>query len=52
MEVYRPLVKDICLFKEIVKNLINPLEVAREAISNSVDAEAKNINIEIYITKY
>lgn len=48
MEVYRPLVKDICLFKEIVKNLINPLEVAREAISNSVDAEAKNINIEIY----
>lgn len=48
MEVYRPLVNDISLFKEIVKNLINPLEVAREAISNSVDAEAKNINIEIY----
>lgn len=48
MEVYRPLVKDISLFQEIVKNLINPLEVTREAISNSVDAEAKNINIEIY----
>ncbi|MBD7913940.1 ATP-binding protein [Clostridium sp. Sa3CUN1] len=48
MEVYRPLVKDISLFQEIVKNLIDPLEVTREAISNSVDAEAKNINIEIY----
>jgi hypothetical protein len=48
MEIYRPLVKDISLFQEIVKNLINPLEVTREAISNSVDAEAKNINIEIY----
>lgn len=48
MEVYRPLVKDISLFKEIVKNLINPLEITREAISNSVDAEAKNINIEVY----
>lgn len=48
MEVYKPLVKDISLFQEIVKNLINPLEVTREAISNSVDAEAKNINIEIY----
>lgn len=48
MEVYRPLVKDISLFKEIVKNLINPLEVTREAISNSIDAEAKNINIEVY----
>lgn len=48
MEIYKPLVKDISLFQEIVKNLINPLEVTREAISNSVDAEAKNINIEIY----
>lgn len=48
MEVYRPLVKDISLFQEIVKNLINPLEVTREAISNSVDAEAKSVNIEIY----
>lgn len=48
MDVHRPLVKDISLFKEIVKNLINPLEIVREAISNSVDAEAKNINIEIY----
>lgn len=48
METYKPLVKDISLFKEIVKNLINPLEVTREAISNSIDAEAKNINIEVY----
>lgn len=48
MEVYRPLVKDISLFKEIVKNLVNPLEVVREAISNSIDAEAKNISIDVY----
>lgn len=48
MEVYRPLVKDISLFKEIVNNLINPLEVTREAISNSIDAEAKTINIDVY----
>lgn len=48
METFKPLVKDISLFKEIAKNLINPLEVPREAISNSIDAEAKNINIEVY----
>lgn len=48
VEVYKPLVKDISLFKEIVKNLINPLEVVREAISNSIDAEAKNISIDVY----
>lgn len=48
METFRPLVKDISLFKEIAKNLVNPLEVSREAISNSIDAEAKNINIELY----
>lgn len=48
MEVYRPLVKDISLFKEIVKNLINPLEVVREAISNSIDAESKSISIDVY----
>ncbi|MBD7910040.1 ATP-binding protein [Clostridium cibarium] len=47
METFRPAVKDISLFKEIAKNLINPLEVPREAISNSIDAEAKNINIEV-----
>lgn len=48
MEVLKPLVKDISLFKEIVKNLVNPLEVTREAVSNSIDAEAKNINIDIF----
>ena len=48
MEKYMPLVKDISLYKEIAKNLVNLLEVPREAISNSIDAEAKNINIELY----
>ncbi|WP_253905315.1 ATP-binding protein [Clostridium tertium] len=48
MEILIPLVKDISLFKELVKNLVNPLEVTREAISNSIDAEAKNINIDIF----
>lgn len=48
LEMCIPLVKDISLYKEIAKNIVNPLEVPREAISNSIDAEAKNINIELY----
>lgn len=36
---------DISLFKEIAQNIVNPLEVIREAISNSHDAEAKTISI-------
>lgn len=48
MEKYKPQVKDISLFKEIAQNIINPLEILREAISNSHDAEAKNISIIIY----
>ncbi|WP_026881456.1 ATP-binding protein [Clostridium akagii] len=48
MEICTPLVRDISLYKEIAKNLVNPLEVPREAISNSMDSEARNINIEIY----
>ncbi|GKU27552.1 hypothetical protein CFOLD11_43790 [Clostridium folliculivorans] len=48
MEKCIPLVKDASLYKEIAKNIVNPLEVPREAISNSIDAEAKNINIELY----
>ncbi|MBK1811649.1 ATP-binding protein [Clostridium sp. YIM B02505] len=48
MEMCIPLVKDVSLYKEIAKNIVNPLEVPREAISNSIDAEAKNINIELY----
>ncbi|MBD7913078.1 ATP-binding protein [Clostridium cibarium] len=48
MEILKPSVKDISLYKEIAKNLVNPLEVPREAISNCIDAEAKNINIDLY----
>lgn len=48
MEVCIPAVKDSSVYKEIAKNIVNPLEVPREAISNSIDAEAKNINIELY----
>ncbi len=48
MEFFTPTVKDVSLYREIVKNMINPLEVIREAISNSIDAEAKNIVIRVY----
>lgn len=48
MNVYKPQVKDVSLFREIAKNIINPLEILREAISNSHDAEAKIISIIIY----
>ena len=48
MEIYKPKVKDISLYREIAKNLVNPLEVPREAISNSIDAESKVINIDVY----
>lgn len=47
MEEYIPVVKETSLYREIAKNLVNPLELPREAISNSIDAECKNINIEI-----
>lgn len=45
MEKFKPQVKDIPLFKEIAQNIVNPLEILREALSNSHDAEAKNISI-------
>ncbi|MFT9496647.1 ATP-binding protein [Anaerosolibacter sp.] len=45
MQAYKPQVKDISLFREIAQNIVNPLEILREAISNSHDAEAKNISI-------
>ena len=51
MEKYKPQVKDISLFKEIAQNIINPLEILREAISNSHDAEAKMISILVYRNK-
>lgn len=48
MEKYKPVVKDIAIFKEIAQNIVNPLEILREAISNSHDAEAKTISIILY----
>lgn len=51
MEKIIPEVKDISLYREIVKNMVNPLEIIREGISNSIDAEAKNIIIKLYRNK-
>lgn len=48
MNIYTPTVKSIALFKEIAKNVVNPLEILREAISNSHDAESKQISILVY----
>lgn len=48
MEIFKPEVKSISIFKEIAKNIVNPLEILREALSNSYDAEARNISIIIY----
>ncbi|MFT8315514.1 MAG: ATP-binding protein [Clostridium sp.] len=48
LERYTPQVKAISLYKEIAQNIVNPLELLREAISNSHDAEAKVISIIIY----
>ncbi|MBN1041465.1 hypothetical protein DVW07_05230 [Clostridium botulinum] len=47
MQEYIPMVKETSLYREIAKNLLNSLELPREAISNSIDAECKNINIEV-----
>lgn len=51
MDVYKPQVKDISLFKEIAQNIVNPLEIIREGISNSHDAEARTMSIIIYRSK-
>lgn len=48
MEIYVPSVKDISLYKEIARNIVNPLELPREAISNAIDAEAKIIMIDVF----
>ncbi|MCO5251074.1 MAG: ATP-binding protein [Candidatus Kapabacteria bacterium] len=41
-------VNQISLYREIAKNLVNPLEVIREAISNSHDAKSSEIMIKIF----
>ncbi len=51
MKTFKPQVKDVSIFKEIAQNIINPLEIIREAISNSHDAQAKVISIIIYRNK-
>lgn len=51
LEKFKPEVKDISMFKEIAQNIVNPMELLREAISNSHDAEAKVISIIVYRNK-
>ncbi|ABR47777.1 hypothetical protein Amet_1598 [Alkaliphilus metalliredigens QYMF] len=51
MRICKPEVKEISLFREVAKNIVNPLEVIREGISNSHDADAKHISIVIYRNK-
>lgn len=41
-------VNQISLYREIAKNLVNPLEVIQEAISNAHDAQSKEIMIKIF----
>lgn len=38
-------------FAEIANDFSNPLELVREAISNSFDAEAKNISVSFFVDK-
>jgi nitrate/nitrite-specific signal transduction histidine kinase len=47
MNEFEPKVNNVSLFREIAKNIVNPLEVLREAISNSHDAESKEISITV-----
>ncbi len=44
-ETYIPEVDSVSLYLEIARNLVAPLEIVREAISNSHDAGAANISI-------
>jgi len=48
---FTPEVNPASEFLEISNDFSNPKEIIREAISNSFDAEAKNIKIEMYIDK-
>lgn len=47
MQEYEPKVNQVSLFREIAKNLVNPLEIIREAISNSHDADSREISITV-----
>lgn len=46
-----PKIDQVWEIREIAEDFTNPLEVFREAISNSYDARADNIKIEIYKAK-
>ena len=46
-----PEVNPAAEFLEISNDFSNPKEIIREALSNSFDAAAKNIKVEIYIDK-
>ncbi len=51
MMEFTPKVNEAAEFLEISNDFTNPKEVIREAISNSFDAGAKNIKIEIYVDR-
>jgi len=38
-------VNDVSLYREIANNLVDPLELIRESISNSNDAQSSEITI-------
>jgi hypothetical protein len=46
--LYTPQIKETSIFKEIAQNIVNPLEIVREGVSNACDADAKNISIITY----
>ena len=48
---FTPTVNEAAEFFEISNDFSNPKEVVREAISNSFDANAKNMKIECYIDR-
>jgi hypothetical protein len=48
MELKELSVNNVSLYREIARNLVNPMEVLREAISNSHDAKSDEIQIDIY----
>jgi len=45
---YHPAIDQSSIFRQIASNVVNPLEIIREAISNSHDANAKIIHIKLY----
>lgn len=44
---YTPKVREAAVFKEIAQNIVNPLEIIREGLSNSFDADSKHIIITV-----